>query len=134
MDAATFIDTGYVLALANTADKYHERAYAASLLVEPPFFTTEAVLIEIGNALSGLRWRSLGFAVINDLRQDPNITILSVDTDLFDRALSLYGARSDKTWGITDCISFIVMQTHNLHSVLTTDRHFEQAGFQNLLV
>lgn len=134
MDAATFIDTGYILALANTADKYHERAYATSLLVKPPFMTTEAVLIEIGNALSGLRWRSLGFAIINDLRQDPNINILSVDTDLFDRALSLYGARSDKTWGITDCISFVVMQTHNLISVLTTDHHFEQAGFQNLLV
>ena len=134
MNGATFIDTGYVLALANTADKYHDHAYAASLVAKPPFITTEAVLIEIGNALSGLRWRSLGFAIINDLRQDPNIKILSVDTDLFDRALSLYGARSDKTWGITDCISFVVMQTHNLMSVLTTDHHFEQAGFQNLLV
>jgi len=54
-----FIDTGYILALANTADKYHERAYAASLLVQPPFVTTEAVLTEIGNAFSRIRWRAL---------------------------------------------------------------------------
>lgn len=31
------------------------------------------------------------------------------------------------------CISFVVMQEHNLTQVLTTDHHFEQAGFHNLL-
>jgi predicted nucleic acid-binding protein len=27
MNPPIFIDTGYILALANTADRYHERAY-----------------------------------------------------------------------------------------------------------
>jgi predicted nucleic acid-binding protein len=134
MTLPVFIDTGYILALANTADKYHERAQAASLLMHPPFVTTEAVLTEIGNAFSRVRWRALGFATINDLRADPDIEIITVDAALFDRAVTLYGSRTDKEWGLTDCISFVVMQERGLTHALTTDRHFTQAGFHNALL
>jgi len=41
--------------------------------------------------------------------------------------------REDKEWGLTDCISFIVMEDHGLTDALTTDEHFEQAGFRALL-
>jgi predicted nucleic acid-binding protein len=130
---ATFVDTGYILALVNTADKYHPRARATASVITPPFVTTEAVLIEIGNALSGLRWRKLAVDTLNALRTDPNIRIVTVDSEVFEQALTLYTARLDKEWGLTDCISFVVMQAHNLNQALTTDRHFEQAGFVNRL-
>ena len=103
-------------------------------MVQPPFITTEAVLTEIGNALSRLCWHALGFATINDLRTDPDIEVVTVDTALFGRAVALYGSRSDKEWGLTDCISFVVMQERGLTHSLTTDRHFAQAGFQNALL
>jgi len=129
-----FIDTSYVLALANTADKYHECARATSLSLRASFITTDAVLTEIGNAFSRIHWRALGIAMINDLRTDPDIEIVSVDATLFDRAVTLYSTRLDKEWGLTDCISFVVMQERGLTHALTTDRHFDQAGFQNALV
>lgn len=50
------------------------------------------------------------------------------------QALTLYQSRSDKTWGLTDCISFVVMQQHNLTDALTADRHFIQAGFRALML
>ena len=65
---------------------------------------------------------------------DPDIETVTVDTPLLERALALYGSRSDKDWGLTDCISFVVMREHGLIGVLTTDRHFAQAGFHNLLL
>ena len=40
----------------------------------------------------------------------------------------------DKEWGITDCISFVVMQDLGLVEALTTDEHFKQAGFRSLLI
>lgn len=55
MSIPIFIDTAYILALVNTADQYHQRAEAAAAAVPPPFVTTEAVLVEIGNALSKVR-------------------------------------------------------------------------------
>jgi len=54
--------------------------------------------------------------------------------ELFDQAVTLYAARMDKEWGVTDCISFVVMQERGLTAALTTDAHFQQAGFQALLL
>ena len=133
MNTPIFIDTGYILALTNTADKYHERARATALIIPPPFITTEAVLIESGNAVSSQRWRQLGIAALNDLRSDPNIAVILVDTALLERAIELYSSRPDKEWGLTDCLSFVVMQDNAVRKALTTDRHFEQAGFQIVL-
>jgi uncharacterized protein len=45
----------------------------------------------------------------------------------------LYSNRLDKDWGAIDCISFVIMQEHNLIEALTIHHHFEQAGFQILL-
>ncbi|MFM6264927.1 MAG: PIN domain-containing protein, partial [Dolichospermum sp.] len=41
--------------------------------------------------------------------------------------------REDKEWGLVDCISFIVMQDRGISDALTTDIHFQQAGFRALL-
>ena len=42
-------------------------------------------------------------------------------------------SRPDKEWSLVDCASFVVMQQRGLTEVLTTDHHFEQAGFVRLL-
>jgi hypothetical protein len=133
MRSPVFIDTSYVLALVNLGDEYHVRAAQASEVVQPPFLTTEAVLVEIGNALARARWRDLAVATIHDLRSDASVEVVSVDTALLERALALFEARYDKEWGLTDCISFVVMQERDLTYALTTDRHFVQAGFHSAL-
>ncbi|MCU0568689.1 MAG: PIN domain-containing protein [Oculatellaceae cyanobacterium Prado106] len=63
-----------------------------------------------------------------------NIRVVSVDTELLTQALKLYQKYSDKSWGLTDCISFVVMQTHQITDAVTTDRHFTQAGFRILML
>ncbi|MCP4699009.1 MAG: type II toxin-antitoxin system VapC family toxin [Gammaproteobacteria bacterium] len=59
--------------------------------------------------------------------------VVSVDTVLFHKALTLYRERGDKDWGLTDCISFVVMREQELTEAMTTDRHFVQAGFRALM-
>ena len=133
MKAPIFVDTGCVLALANKRDKYHELALAAFEIVSPPYLTTEAVLIEIGNAFSRAKWRTMGVGALHYVRHSAHFEIVPVDSALLERAMALYCARIDKEWGLTDCISFVVMRERGLSEVLTTDRHFEQAGFVNVL-
>lgn len=128
-----FLDTSYILALANVTDRYHELAQTAFELISSPYLTTEAVLIEIGNALSRQRWRSLSVKLLYEMRTSWDLEIVPVDSSLLERAIDLYCSRMDKEWGLTDCISFVVMYEYGLNQVLTTDRHFEQAGFQNVL-
>lgn len=76
--------------------------------------------------------RSTFLALIRALQKDPFTEIVPATPDLFDRGLDLYARRPDKTWSLTDCISFVVMTERGLTEALTGDRHFEQAGFQAL--
>jgi len=48
---------------------------------------------------------------------------------LFLSALAHFKKYSDKSWGLVDCVSFIVMQQKGIAHALTADRHFEQVGF-----
>jgi predicted nucleic acid-binding protein len=130
-----FLDTAYVLALLNPNDTYHKQAKALfnSMHSAREIWITEAVLIEIGNALARSN-RIAAAAFIGSCYITPNVRVVSVDASLLRRGLDFYNNRGDKEWGLTDCISFIVMTDQDLKDALTTDEHFQQAGFQALLL
>jgi len=129
-----FLDTAYVLALLNPKDPYNKRAKAflPKISGAREVWVTEAVLVEVGNALARSN-RSAAIDFIDGCYSTPNIKVVSVDHVLLRHAIDLYQSREDKEWGLTDCISFIVMQDHGLGDALTTDEHFQQAGFRALL-
>lgn len=135
MNASSFfMDTAYVLALLNQNDKYHEKAKA--ILPKTRFaeevYITETVIIEIGNSLARSN-RSVAIAFIESLYNTGNINVIPVDSELLGQAIDFYRSREDKEWGLTDCISFIVMEDQGLRNALTSDEHFIQAGFRALL-
>lgn len=72
-------------------------------------------------------------AFVNSLKLSPDVLIIYVDATLDDQAWQLLTARQDKEWSLVDCASFIVMQQRRVAEALTTDHHFEQAGFIRLL-
>jgi predicted nucleic acid-binding protein len=53
---------------------------------------------------------------------------------LMERAIDRYCHYTDKSWGLVDCASFLVMQDRGITEAFTSDQHFEQAGFKPLLV
>lgn len=136
MNKTVFLDTAYAIALSASSDQYHNLAVALSEQLEREgiaLVTTRAVVIEIGNSLSKLRYRKSAVALLESLEADPSVEIVPVTEELYGRAYDLYRDRPDKEWGLTDCLSFIVMKDHNLSEALTTDDHFEQAGFRALM-
>ena len=46
-----------------------------------------------------------------------------------EKARNLFFRYRDKTYSLTDCTSFVVMQELKLKQVLTTDAHFRQMSF-----
>jgi uncharacterized protein len=70
---------------------------------------------------------------VDSLRQSAYIEVVHIDNALDDQAWQLLKARPDKEWSLVDCSSFVVMQTFGITEALTTDHHFEQAGFVRLL-
>jgi predicted nucleic acid-binding protein len=129
---ALFLDTHYLLALINPDDEWHGKAVAASGTVAKCAIT-EAILVEVADALGRSSDRARAVRIIEELRADPRVECIPVDRGLFQRGFDLYRSRPDKDWSLTDCISFVVMGERKLEAALTGDRHFEQAGFRALL-
>jgi predicted nucleic acid-binding protein len=124
-----FVDTSFVIALINEKDQYHQQAEALSHRFETSqLITTDAVLLEIGNALAR-DFRKEAIAVIKVLRSSKKVDVVAIDQKLFGKGLEIYEQRDDKRWGLVDCISFIVMGESGVTQALTFDRDFEQAGF-----
>ncbi|MEB3213424.1 MAG: PIN domain-containing protein [Leptolyngbyaceae bacterium] len=135
MSDRVFLDTVFIQALLNPRDDFHNQARQLfpRIRTASEVWITDAIFIEVGNALSAFN-RESAVQFIQQCYRTNNIRIISVDTELLMQALALYQSRSDKTWGLTDCISFIVMQQQNLTDAVTSDRHFVQAGFRALML
>jgi predicted nucleic acid-binding protein len=133
MMAPVFADTAYYLALLNPRDALHARALEQSCALISPVVTTAWVVHELGDALSSPKSRGAFVTFLESLEADENTSLVEPDPALWRRGLALYRARPDKAWSLTDCVSFTVMSDRGLTDALTSDHHFEQAGFQALL-
>lgn len=129
------LDTVFVQALLNQSDQYYQQAVALlpRIRAAVEVWITEAVIVEVGNALSTYN-RAGAVQFIHQCYHTSNIRVVEIDSPMLQRAVNLYESRVDKEWGLTDCISFTVMQDQNLLDAATADRHFVQAGFRALLL
>jgi hypothetical protein len=131
-----FLETGGWLALLNEDDSLHARAVALwrEMVGENcSVVLTDWIVVETGNGLARTRARRGFPGAVRQLRQSPRARIVSVTAVLMERALELYEERPDKTWGLVDCASLIVMADEGISEAFMTDRHCEQAGFTCLL-
>jgi predicted nucleic acid-binding protein len=131
-----FVDTVAWIALLNMSDGLHTSAQRVmnDLRQQNAYLvTTEFVLIEVADALSAPSVRAHTIAFINGLRPLAILYIIPVSSSLLADGWTLYSQRPDKEWGLTDCISFVVMTQEHMTRAFTSDHHFEQAGFITLL-
>lgn len=131
-----FADTGYWIALLNPRDELHNRARTVSLtLTSVQIVTSEWVLTELLNSFAerGAQFRLVAAKTVAALRKNPEVIVVLQSSASFADAFQLYRDRTDKSWSLTDCSSFLIMQQYDIDSALTYDRHFEQAHFEALL-
>ncbi|HUN82115.1 MAG TPA: PIN domain-containing protein [Phycisphaerae bacterium] len=131
--SVAFADTFYYLALLSKSDVAHERAINLATSQRLRTVTTDWIITEVGDALSGIGTRKQFGPFVEKLRESPHVTIVPFSRELLDEGIRRYVKRNDKDWPLTDCISFIVMEQRGLVEALTGDHHFAQAGFRLLL-
>lgn len=129
MNKQIFIDTGFIIALIHQKDQYHYQALELFRKYEDSLFiTTDVILLEFGNACSR-HSKIQAIQIIEDFQTSDNVDIVLLTQQLFQKGFELYKQYQDKTWGLIDCISFVVMSDLKISQVLTFDKHFSQAGF-----
>src|SRR5262249_13383527 len=133
---AVFADAGYWVAIVNSRDRLHARAAAmAEQLAEYRIVTSEMVLVELLNGFAefGSHLRAKASELALAVVADPDVEAVAQSSELFRDALSLYRNRPDKSWSLTDCASFVIMDKRQITEALTYDQHFEQRGYHALL-
>ena len=132
---AVFVDTGGWMACADRSDPAHVACTAArdaTLEAGRLLITTDFVVDE---TLTLIRFR-LGLAAANTWWQQidgsARLRWERVENDRFERARNLFFQYRDKDLSFTDCTSFAVMRELRLTTVITTDGHFRQVGFDVL--
>lgn len=131
-----FLDANGWVALLNHEDALHSTAAETWRRLGHLGYrvvSTDWVVAETGNTLARTIIRHRFPEGVQRLLRLPQARVVFVTPSLMERALQLYADRPDKTWGLVDCASFVVMGDEGITEAFTTDRHFEQAGFERLL-
>lgn len=127
------LDTSGLLCFHHAAEPQHEEAvtffHAAPARITHSYVLAEFVALAVVRRLP----RQATLAFVAELQDNPLVKVVYVDESLHREALALLQQRLDKTWTLCDAVSFLLMQQQGIVEALTTDAHFEQAGFIRLL-
>lgn len=127
------LDTSGLLCFHHAAERRHEEAvtffHAAAARITHSYVLAEFVALAVVRRLP----RQATLAFVAELQDNPLVQVVYVDESLHREALALLQQRLDKTWTLCDAVSFLLMQQRGIVEALTTDAHFEQAGFIRLL-
>jgi len=130
-----FIDTGYLIALEVADDQYHNVAFKhwQGLLKSPlHLVTTSYVFSEIVTFFNSHNYQSKAIEIGSRLISSPSIKFIHIDESLFYKGWQYLKKHNDKSYSLTDCISFIIMTQLEIKTALSFDKHFMQAGFKKL--
>ncbi|MFE4105047.1 type II toxin-antitoxin system VapC family toxin [Almyronema epifaneia] len=133
-----FVDTSGWASFFISAEPTHKQAVQSFITAHKQkhaISTSNYVIAELVALLqSPLRvQRSQIFTIIDTIKTTPYLDVIHIGADIDAAAWQLCKSRLDKKWSLVDCASFVLMQQHDIQAALTTDHHFEQAGFTRLL-
>lgn len=125
---ALFVDTSGWYSFIDAKDASHaavrDHIENAGRLV-----TTNYIVDETVTLVARRRGHRAAVQIGSVLRDSEQVQTIWVEPDIEQEAWSLFSARPDKKYSLTDCTSFIVMRRFGLTTVVATDRDFAREGF-----
>jgi uncharacterized protein len=127
------LDTSGLLCYLDGAETGHDES--AHLVRSARLMLTHSYVLAELVALAHVRGlpRLVILEFLAELELDLGIRVVFVDEELHRSAVDFLSRRLDKTYSLRDAVSFVLMERRGLREALTTDHHFEQAGFVRLL-
>ncbi len=128
------LDTSGLLCLFHSGEKHH--ANACALFAAARSKLTHSYVLAEFVALAMIRRlpRQPSLLFLTGVLEDRTIDVIWVGEALHRAALVFLQARPDKSYSACDAVSFLLMRQRGVMQALTTDRHFEQEGFERLLL
>ena len=136
MNKQIYLDTSGVYSLLAKQDVNNKKTVAIlkkCRIDKVTFVISDYIIDELFTLLSAKGLRHLCEDVSKLLNQTKVVKIEFVNEEIFNNAKDYFLKHKDKKYSFTDCVSFIQMKSLNLIEVLSSDKHFDQAGFKALL-
>lgn len=130
-----FLDASYIIALELSDDQNHIRAlkhWQSLNKKQLHLITTSYIFDEVVTFLNSRNLHKKAVDIGIRLINSSVVEFIHIDENLFFNGWTFFQKHKDKSYSLTDCISFIIMSRLSIKSALTFDRHFEQAGFHKL--
>lgn len=143
---STFVDTSGWVSFLVPKERFHADAKQILQMAaksyrqpnsQPTVITTNYILSEVIALISSRpesrHLRSKSIEYVFTIQQTPYVQIIHVEQQVDLEAWARLRKFHDKEWSHVDASSFVLMERLNLRKALTSDHHFEQAGFERLL-
>lgn len=124
-----FVDTsGWYDLMFSGAPRHRE---IVQIMRQPgaTFITSTYVLDELAALLLTRAGHAAAVQGVGHIRQAAEVRVEHPDAAEELRAWDLFLARPDKTYTLTDCLSFVMMRRLGIDTAVATDDHFRQEGF-----
>ncbi len=130
------VDTGAWFALKATDDRFHDDAVSfhdelktgrhGSLVV------SDYILDETATLLMDTKGSEIAASFLDEVLNSKSVRLIWVDPQLFHRAVRRFKSSGSRGWSFTDCTSFELMGELNIKEAFAFDRHFSEAGLNQL--
>jgi hypothetical protein len=130
-----FVDTGAWIALADQSDLFHAQARKITGGLKKqntPLVTSDYVLDE---TITWLRYRAghkIAVEFAAQVMSSQVTEVIYIDENVFSQTVAFFKKFEDQKFSLTDCSSFVLMQTHRIKQAFAFDGHFATAGFELL--
>lgn len=129
-----FVDASAFIALGVTRDQFHQEALSIRLRLTragSALFTTNFILAEVHAMLVSRRGAVPAIRYLRDIDRS-SVTVVRVREDDESKARDTLERYSDKTFSLTDALSFVVMESLGIATAFSFDSDFTQYGFTTL--
>jgi predicted nucleic acid-binding protein len=81
-------------------------------------------LFEFADGYARVGRRARGLQLLAKFEAERGYRLCPITEHVLQSALNLYRGRIDKEWGLTDCVSFVLMKQERVTEALTADTIF----------
>jgi predicted nucleic acid-binding protein len=130
-----FLDASYIISLELADDQNHINTLKHWQILDKKqlhLTTTSYIFDEVVTFLNSRNLHEKAVEIGTRLINSSVMELIHVDESLFFDGWMFFQKHNDKSYSLTDCISFVIMPRLSIKNALTFDRHFEQAGFRKL--
>lgn len=137
MSNRVFVDTSFFVALADESETSHglaKKVLLDCISKKLSLYTSDYVLDELVTFMRCTKKEPFD-AVFSFIKKVDlsEIRLFGITQDIFADALILMGRYKDHFFSMTDCVNFMVMKDLQTKDVLTLDKDFTIAGFNDLM-